>query len=70
MLFLFAIKTASLVEEVFNVEHAIKEIDGMINFYSVGMENAKRAKNYEKYYQMEEAYEALKILKNRIKGAV
>ena len=38
----------------------------MIGFYKIGMENAKRCKNFEKYYQFEEAYEALNILKNRI----
>ena len=50
------------------MEKAINEIDSMISFYTVGMENAKRTKNYEKYYQFEEAYEALRILKNRITG--
>ena len=51
---------------VFYVKNAIIEIDNMIGFYKIGMENAKRCKNFEKYYQFEEAYEALNILKNRI----
>ena len=51
------------------MEHAIKEIDCMMNFYDIGMTNAKKCKNYEKYYQFEEAYEALRILRNRIINA-
>ena len=53
-----------------DVEKAISEIDGMISFYSIGMENAKRAKNYEKYYQFEEAYKSIvwDEVKNRTFG--
>lgn len=51
------------------MEHAIKEIDGMMDFYDLGMKNAKKCRNFEKYYQFEEAYEALRILKSRIMNA-
>lgn len=48
------------------MDKVLNEIDGMMRFYGVGMENAKRCKNYEKYYQFEEAYEALSILRNQL----
>lgn len=60
--------TTFLIEEVHVMERVINEIDGMIRFYKIGMDNAKLSKNNEKYYQFEEAYEALQILKTRIAG--
>ena len=48
------------------MDRVLKEINDLMNFYSVGMEGAKRSKNFQKYDQFLEAYEALSILKERL----
>lgn len=48
------------------MDHVLKEINDLMEFYSVGMEGARRNKNYQKYDQFLEAFEALSILKERL----
>ena len=43
-----------------------KEIDLLLDFYEKSMATAKQYKNRDKYYQFQEAYDALCVLKTRL----
>lgn len=48
------------------MSEVFKEIDLLMDFYCKSMETAKQYKNREKYYQFQEAYDALDVLKTRL----
>ncbi len=48
------------------MSEVFKEIELLMDFYYKSMETAKQYKNHEKYYQFQEAYDALDVLKTRL----